>query len=122
MIVEARAPEKFAAAFGQLKRWRAQALPIIESWLIFTHKQVLLDAAAESRRPTVNSTKEYAEAGGLVAYCADYADRILKGAKPGELPVQQPVKFEFVIHLKSAKAMGPSFPQSVLLRADEVIQ
>ena len=78
----------------------------------------------------MSTAKEFAEAGGVVSYGADfvdnvrhsaaYVDRILKGAKPGELPVQQPVKFEFVINLKSAKAMGLTIPRSVLLRADEV--
>jgi putative tryptophan/tyrosine transport system substrate-binding protein len=132
MIVGVRTPEEFAAAFAQLKGWGAQALLNAESTLFLTNKRALLDGAAQNRWPTVHSSMEYAEAGGIIAYGADYAencrssaayvDRIFKGAKPGDLPVQQPVKFEFAINLKSAKALGLTIPPSVLLRVDRVIE
>jgi putative ABC transport system substrate-binding protein len=132
MIVGARTLEEFAAAFAQLKGWRAQALLNAESTLFLTNRRALLDAAAENRWPTVHSSKDYVDAGGTVAYGADYADncrssadyvdRIFKGAKPGDLPVQQPTKFEFLLNLKAAKALGLSIPQSILLRADRVIE
>lgn len=98
MIVGVRTPEEFAAAFAQLKGWGAQALLNAESTLFLTNKRALLDGAAENRWPTVHSSIEYAEAGGTIAYGADYAencrssaayvDKIFKGAKPGDLPVQ----------------------------------
>jgi putative ABC transport system substrate-binding protein len=132
MVVEARAPEEFAAALAKLAAWRADSLIILESGLYLTHRKTLLDWAAKHRWPTINSSKEYTEAGGVLAYGADYADncrrsavyvdKILKGAKPADLPVQQPTKFEFVINLKAAKAMGLSIPQAMLLRADRVIE
>jgi putative ABC transport system substrate-binding protein len=132
MIVGVSTSEEFAAAFTQLKGWDAQALLNAESTLFLTNKRALLDGAAQNRWPTVHSSVEYAEAGGVIAYGADYTencrssatyvDKIFKGAKPGDLPVQQPVKFEFVINLKSAKALGLTIPPSVLLRVDRVIE
>lgn len=132
MVVEARAPEEFAAAFAKLAEWRADALVMLENALYVAHRKTLLDRAARHRWPTINSTKEYAEAGGVISYGADwadscrrsaaYVDKILKGAKPADLPVDQPTKFEFVINLKAAKAMGLSIPRAVLLRADRVIE
>jgi ABC-type uncharacterized transport system substrate-binding protein len=131
MIVGVRTPEEFGAAFAQLKEWQAQALLNAESTLFLTNKRALLDGAVQNRWPTVHSSVEYAEAGGVIAYGADYAencrnsgayvDKIFKGAKPGDLAVQQPVKFEFVINLKSAKALGLGIPPSVLVRVDRVI-
>ena len=132
MVVEARAPAEFAAAFAKLAAWRADALVILESSLFFLHRKTLLSSAAKHRWPTIASTKDYAEAGGVIAYGADYSDncrrsaayvdKILKGAKPADLPVQQPIKFEFVINLKAAKAMGLTIPKAMLLRADRVIE
>jgi putative ABC transport system substrate-binding protein len=132
MVVEARAPEEFAAALAKLAAWRADALVILENGLYLAHRKTLLDSAAKHRWPTINSTREYAEAGGIIAYGADYADncrrsaayvdKILKGAKPADLPVQQPTKFELTINLKAAKAMGLSIPKAMLLRADRVIE
>jgi putative tryptophan/tyrosine transport system substrate-binding protein len=132
MIVGVRTPEEFDGAFAQLKAWHAQALLNAESTLFLTNKQALLARALQNLWPTVHSSIEYAEAGGVIAYGADYADncrrsaayvdRILKGAKPGDLPVQQPVKFEFVINLQSAKALGVGIPPAILLRADRVIE
>jgi putative ABC transport system substrate-binding protein len=132
MMVGVRTPEEFGAAFAQLKGWGAQALLNAESTLFLTNKRALLDGAAQNRWPTVHSSIEYAEAGGVIAYGADYTencrssaayvDKIFSGTKPGDLPVQQPVKFEFVINLKSANALGLTIPPSVLLRVDRVIE
>jgi putative ABC transport system substrate-binding protein len=132
MIIEARSPEEFATAFAQLKQWQAQALLNAESTLFLANKRALLDGALQNQWPTIHSSIEYSEAGGVIAYGADYAenarssavyvDRIFKGAKPVDLPVQQPVKFEFVINLKSVKAMGLEIPPSILLRVDRVIE
>jgi putative ABC transport system substrate-binding protein len=132
MIVGVRAREEFSGAFAQLKAWRAQALLNAESTLFLTNKQALLAGALQNLWPTVHSSIEYAEAGGVIAYGMDYADncrssaayvdRILGGAKPGDLPVQQPVKFQFVINLQTAKALGVEIPPAVLLRVDRVIE
>jgi putative ABC transport system substrate-binding protein len=132
MVVEARAAVEFAAAFAKLAEWRAEALVMLENALYVAHRKTLLDWAAKHRWPTINSSKEYAEAGGVISYGADwadscrrsavYVDKILKGAKPTDLPVEQPTKFEFVINLKAANAMGLSIPKAVLLRADRVIE
>jgi putative ABC transport system substrate-binding protein len=132
MIVGVSTSEEFGAAFTQLKGWGAQALLNAESTLFLTNKRALLDGAAQNRWPTVHSSIEYAEAGGVIAFGADYTencrssatyvDKTFKGAKPGDLPVQQPVKFEFVTNLRSAKALGLTIPPSVLLRVDRVIE
>ena len=132
LVVDARAPEEFAAALAKLAAWRADALVILENALHLNHRQTLLDWATKHRLPSISSSREYADAGGILSYGADYADncrrsaayvdKILKGAKPADLPVQQPTKFEFVINLKGAKAMGLSIPQAMLLRADRVIE
>jgi putative ABC transport system substrate-binding protein len=132
MVVEASAAEQFATGLAKLAAWRADALVITEGALFFFHRKKLMDWAAEHRLPTITSIKDFAEAGGVIAYGADmvddcrrsavYVDKILKGAKPADLPVQQPTKFDFVINLKVAKAMGLSIPKAVLLRADRVIE
>jgi putative ABC transport system substrate-binding protein len=95
------------------------------------HKQIAV-LAAKTRLPSASALREYAEAGGLIVYgpnfldlerrAATFVDKILKGAKPGDLPVEQPTKFELVVNLKTAKTLGLTIPQSVLGRADEVIQ
>ena len=99
---------------------------------VFNERRRLADLAAKNRLPTVYPGREYVDAGGLMSYganladlhrrAATYVDKILKGAKPADLPVEQPTKFELVINLMTAKAPGPIIPQSVLERADEVIQ
>jgi putative ABC transport system substrate-binding protein len=96
------------------------------------HQQIIVDLLARSRLPAAYPAREFVEAGGLMAYAVNYpdlyfrfasfVDKIFKGAKPGELPVEQPTKFELVINLKAARALGLTIPQSVLVRADELIQ
>lgn len=132
MVAEARAPEEFAAALAKLAAWQADSLIIVENGLYFVHRKTLLDWATKHRLPTINSTKDYVEDGGILAYGADYADncrrsaayvdKILRGAKPADLPTQQSTKFELTINLKAAKAMGLSIPKPMLLRADRVIE
>jgi ABC-type uncharacterized transport system substrate-binding protein len=131
-FVEARGPEDFGRAFSEMTRGRAGALAVLGSAMFVSERRRLLDLAAKNRLPAVYSHREFVDAGGLMFYgpdladiyrrAASYADRILKGAKPADLPVEQPTKFELVINLKTAKALGLTIPQSLLLRADQVIQ
>jgi putative ABC transport system substrate-binding protein len=131
-VVEARGPEDFDRAFSEMTRARAGALTVLGSTMFLIGRRRLVDLAAKNRLPTVFSLREFVDAGGLMAYgpdladlfrrAATYVDKILKGAKPADLPVEQPTKFELVINLKTAKALGLTIPQSVLGRADEIIQ
>jgi putative tryptophan/tyrosine transport system substrate-binding protein len=130
--VGVRGPKEFDAAFVAMKRARVDAVIVGENTPFFADRRRIADLAVMHRLPTVAQAKEYAEAGGLVSYGPDYpdqfrqaavyVDKILRGAKPSDLPVEQPTKFELVINLKTAKALGLTIPPSVLLRADEVIQ
>ena len=113
---------------------RAEALFVVPDsfWDVGNHIQRIVELAAQSRLPGVYPDREFAKAGGLLSYDVDepatfrrfgfYVDRILKGAKPADLPVEQPTKFDLFINLKTAKALGLTIPQSLLSRADEVIQ
>jgi putative ABC transport system substrate-binding protein len=131
-VVEARGPEDFDRAFSDMTRARAGALTVLTGIMFLNERRRLVDLATKNRLPTVYPYREFVDAGGLMAYgpnladlyrrAATYVDKILKGAKPGDLPVEQPTKFELVINLKTAKALGLTIPQSVLGRADEVIQ
>ena len=131
-FVEARGPADFDRAFSDMTKARAGALTVLTSNMFFIERRRLVDLAAKHRLPAVYQWREGVDAGGLMAYgpnvtdlfrrAAPYVDKILKGAKPGDLPVEQPTKFELVINLKTAKALGLTIPQSLLIRADEVIQ
>jgi putative ABC transport system substrate-binding protein len=131
-VVEARGPADFDGAFSDMTRARAGALTVWGTPMFFTERRRLADLAAKNRLPAVYLVREFVDAGGLMAYgpiqadmnrrAATYVDKILKGAKPADLPVEQPTKFELVINLKTAKALGITIPQSVLLRADRVIE
>jgi putative ABC transport system substrate-binding protein len=131
-VVEARGPEDFDRAFSDMTRARAGALTVLGSSMFFGERRRLVDLAAKNRLPAVYQWREFVDAGGLMSYgpnvadlyrrAATYVDKILKGAKPGDLPVEQPTKFELVINLKTAKALGLTIPPSLLQRADEVIQ
>jgi putative ABC transport system substrate-binding protein len=131
-FVEVRGPEDFDRAFSDMTRARAGALTVFGSSMFVSERRRLADLAAKNRLPGMYPIREFVDAGGLMAYgpnnadllrrAATYVDKILKGAKPGDLPVEQPTKFELVINLKTAKALGLTIPQSVLGRADEVIQ
>jgi putative ABC transport system substrate-binding protein len=132
-FVEAtRDPADFDRAFSDMTRARAGALTLLPSNLFFREHRRLVNLAARNRLPAVYPFKETVDAGGLMSYAASltdscrraatYVDKILKGAKPGDLPVEQPTKFELVINLKTAKALGLTIPPSVLGRAAQIIQ
>jgi len=131
-VVEARGPADIDRAFSEMTRARAGALTVLGSTMFNNERRRLADLAAKNRLPAVYPLREFVDAGGLMAYganfadlfrrAATYVDKILKGTKPADLPVEQPTKFELVINLKTAKALGLTIPQSVLGRADEVIQ
>jgi putative ABC transport system substrate-binding protein len=131
-LLEARAPGDFAGAFSAMTKERAGGVIIIASSMFNAERTRIAELAAQSRVPAISSTKEFAEAGGLMAYginlgenfrrAATYVDKILKGTKPADLPVEQPTKFELVINLKTAKALGLTIPPALLARANEVIQ
>src|SRR5438067_8728335 len=130
--VEARGPDQFDSAFAAMARERADALLVNGTSTFLAHRVRLAELAVKNRLPTMYSFRESVEAGGLMAYAVNmaafveraavYVDKILKGAKPADLPVEQPTKFELIVNLKAAKALGITVPPSVLLRADEVIQ
>ncbi|MGH7304789.1 MAG: ABC transporter substrate-binding protein [Candidatus Rokuibacteriota bacterium] len=131
-VVEAGSPDDLEAAFLAMRQKRAGALDVVATGLINSHRARIINLAVSTRLPTIYSNREFVLEGGLMSYADDpvarahrvaaYVDRVLKGAKPGDLPVEQPTKFELVINLKTAKALGLTIPQSVLLRADHVIQ
>jgi len=130
--LEVRGPGEFVGAFVAMARERAHALFGAAGVLTTEHRKALVDLAAKRRIPAMWGERQFVEAGGLMSYAVDfydqvraaaiYVDKILKGAKPGDLPVEQPTKFELVINLKTAKALGLTIPQSLLQRADQVIQ
>jgi len=131
-VVEARGPADFDRAFSDMTRARAGVLTVLPANMFLREHKRLVDLAAKNRLPAVYTSREFVDAGGLMSYganqpdlfrrAATYVDKILKGAKPGDLPVEQPTKFELIINLKTAKDLGLTIPQSVLARADEVIQ
>jgi putative ABC transport system substrate-binding protein len=131
--VEVREPNPdFAGAFAAITRYGAEALMTLSQPLIVVHRKQIVDFSATRRMPAMFHTQEFSEAGGLMSYgpnvpdlyrrAAFFVDRILKGAKPADLPVEQPTRFELVINLKTAKALGLTVPPSLLQRADQVIE
>ena len=131
-LLEARGPDEFDGAFAAMTKERVGALLVVADGMFFFHRARLVDLAARGRLPAAYGVRADVEAGGLMSYgpslrdlwqrAATYVDKILKGAKPADLPIEQPTKFELVINLKTAKALGLTIPQSVLARADEIIQ
>jgi ABC-type uncharacterized transport system substrate-binding protein len=125
-------PPDLDDAFRVIMRSHAEALFVLESALIFRARRDIAQLALKNRLPTSFAFREYVDVGGLVAYgvnfssmfrrAAEYIDKILKGANPGDLPIEQPTTFELVINLKTAKALGLAIPPSLLLRADQIIQ
>jgi putative ABC transport system substrate-binding protein len=131
-VLVARSRQELDEAFPAMVRARSEALLVVPTPLFIVHRTRLAELATKVRLPTMYGAKEYVEVGGLMAYGANvlynyrhaavYVDKLLKGARPADLPVEQPAKFELVINLKTAKALGLTVPPSLLLRADEMIE
>jgi ABC-type uncharacterized transport system substrate-binding protein len=131
-LIDAGRPVDLDRAFTEMNRWRANALVVMPYATLLQERTRIMALAAKQRLPAVYAYRENVVAGGFMSYGPDladqfrrsaaYVDRILKGAKPADLPVEQPTKFELVINLKTAKALGLTIPQSVLLRADQVVE
>jgi len=125
-------PTDFDAAFGAMTNKHADGLLVLVDAFFQLHRARLADFAAKNRLPSMFGFREFVDAGGLMSYgpsatdifwrAAGFVDRILKGARPGDLPVEQPTRFALVINLQTAKALGLSVPQSLLLRADQVVE
>jgi putative ABC transport system substrate-binding protein len=130
--LEAKSPGDLEGAFAGMSRAKVGGLLVLPSPMFLSAHARIVDFATKNRLPAMFFLREFAEAGGLMSYgpslpelwrrSASYVDKILKGAKPSELPVEQPARFELVLNLKTAKAFGLTIPQSVLVRADEIIQ
>jgi putative ABC transport system substrate-binding protein len=131
-IVEVRNASDFEPAFSAMAQAHAQGLVVMRDVIFFQHRTKIAALAAQYRLPAMYGLKEHVEAGGLISYgfdrgdmlrrTASYVDKILRGAKPGDLPIEQPTKFQLFVNLKTAKALGLTIPQSLLLRADQVIE
>jgi putative ABC transport system substrate-binding protein len=131
-VYEVRSGDELEAAFSAAARDGMQALYVPEAPLFLTRRTEIADVAARERLPAIYTFREFVQAGGLMSYGADlpalyqraaaYVDKILKGAKPGELPLQSAEKFELVVNLKTSKALGLTIPEAFLLRADDVIE
>ena len=131
-VIEAATPDQIEAGLNAAIAVGAEALVVIPDEMFWEHRGQIVSLAAEHRLPAIYPEREYADDGGLLAYgpnvpdnfrrAAAYVDKILKGAKPGDLPIEQPARFDFVVNLKAAKALGLSIPTSILARADEVIE
>jgi len=129
--LKVRGPSELEGALSAMAKDRPGALIVVVDLLLFAHMRRIADLAVTSKVPAIAQRKEFAEAGGLVTYgpsysdlfrrAATYVDKILKGAKPADLPIEQPTKFELVVNLKTAKALGLKIPPSVLGRADQII-
>ena len=130
--VAVRTPEQFGPAISGISQEKVQALYVVEDPIFFAHQTTLLELASAARLPTIHELRRWPEASALMSYGPDlhdlfrraavYVDRIFKGAKPGDLPVEQPTKFELVINLKTAKTLGLEIPPTLLALTDEVIE
>ncbi len=131
-LLEARGPAELDNAFSAKARESAGALLVLGDTMFLLQRSRIVALAAKGRLPAMYRGTEYVEAGGLMSYAANvadtdrraaaYVDKILKGTKPADLPVEQPMRFELVVNLKTAKTLGLTIPQPVLFRADQVIQ
>jgi putative ABC transport system substrate-binding protein len=131
-ILAVTGSDDFGRAFGSAKRAHVGALSVLSSAFITAYRKEILELAAKNRLPAAYGDRGFTEAGGLMSYgpyrpdmyrrAATYVDKILKGAKPADLPVEQPMKFEFMINLKAAKQINLTIPPNVLARADRVIR
>jgi len=127
-----RDPEKLEGAFTAMTQARAQALLVLPHPFMITHRRRIVDLAAKSRLPAMYPFRGFVQVGGFLSYGANqpdiwrrvgfYVDKIFKGAKPGDLPVEQPTKFDLITNLKTARMLGLTIPPSMLMRADEVIE
>jgi putative ABC transport system substrate-binding protein len=132
LYLDARTAEDIESAFRAATKGRADAVLALSSFLFIAQRRQLVDLAVKTRFPAIYDRREFVEAGGLMTYgvsqtdlfrrAATYVDKILKGAKPGDLPVEQPKKFEFIVNLKAAKQIGLTIPPNVLARADKIIK
>jgi putative ABC transport system substrate-binding protein len=132
LSLEVRSLDDFECAFARAKRDGAQALITTPGGIIGTQRRQVMEFAAKNRLPAMYTNREFVEAGGLMSYApnladqwrraADYVDKILKGVKPADLPIEQPKKFELIINLKAAQQIGLTIPTNVLTRADKVIK
>jgi len=131
-LVAVARPDELGQAFATIANEHDNALFVFPSPMLFTERRRIVELAAKQRLPSMSQDRGFVELGGLLSYGANitalsrrgagYVDKILKGARPADLPVEQPTKFELVINLKTAKALGLTIPQSLLLRADQVIE
>jgi putative ABC transport system substrate-binding protein len=130
--VEIRTADDFERAFASVLKGRAEALVVGSGQFLFTHQRSVVEFALKNRLPSIYAWKDPVSIGGLIAYgvnipqvyrrAAYYVDKILRGTKAGDLPVERPTKFDLVANLNTAKALGLTIPQSILVRADEIIQ
>jgi len=130
--VEIRTADDFERAFASVLTGRPEALVVGPGQFLFTHQRRVVEFALKNRLPSIYAWKDPVSAGGLIAYgvnipqvyrrAAYYVDKILRGTKPGDLPVEQPTKFDLVVNLKTAKALGLTIPPGLLLRADEILE
>lgn len=131
-LLDVRRPEDLPTAFAAASREHADALVVGQDGLLQSNRKRIADLAMSHRLPAIFRSMEFVEAGGLIGYgphyadlyrrTAIYVDKILKGARPGDIPIEQPTRFELVLNLKTAKALGLAIPQSILLRADQLIE
>ncbi len=132
LIIDARNPGEYEAAAAQSNQWKADGLCMTSNPPAFINRRIIIELAARLGKPMMYWNTIFVEDGGLISYAANfqhiarraaiYAAKILRGARPGELPIEQPTKFELAINQRTAKTLGIVFPQSILFRADKVIE